>query len=237
MPVLCPSGWDQSATGQLDRLLAFQEDPMRIPGRLTAGIVPLAAALLALAVAACGGSTGDSGIASAGSGTASPSASSGSTNQLTAAEQGRKFAQCMRDHGVNMPDPGANGSPGTAVKINVSRAVMEAAKKACQKYAGNAGGPSGKKLDPAELAKMRQFAQCMRAHGLPNFPDPQASGGITVERRSGGSGGASGGGMRPDDPKFKAAQRACQPILGKTSQTRVGQAGANAPGPVSGGTS
>jgi hypothetical protein len=50
----------------------------------------------------------------------------------------------------------------------------------------------------------------MRRHGLPDFPDPNSNGGISINSRQGGSGSD----LNPDSPAFQAAQRACQPILG-----------------------
>jgi hypothetical protein len=44
---------------------------------------------------------------------------------------------------------------------------------------------------------MLAYARCMRQHGI-NIPDPKPDGGIHIE------------GVNPDDPKFKAAEQACQ---------------------------
>jgi hypothetical protein len=44
----------------------------------------------------------------------------------------------------------------------------------------------------------------MRSHGVPNFPDPQFSGGGV---RIGGTG------LDPNSPQFTAAQKACQSKL------------------------
>jgi hypothetical protein len=48
-----------------------------------------------------------------------------------------------------------------------------------------------------------KFADCIRAHGVPSFPDP-----------SGGSGGVnlSGAGINPQSPAFKSARKACAPL-------------------------
>ena len=45
-----------------------------------------------------------------------------------------------------------------------------------------------------------EFATCMRAHGVPSFPDP-----------SGGGGGVdlAGTGINPQSPAFKSARQAC----------------------------
>jgi hypothetical protein len=48
----------------------------------------------------------------------------------------------------------------------------------------------------------------MRAHGLPNFPDPKPSAGggmsLTFDK---------GNGLNPDSPQFKAAQKSCEKLL------------------------
>ena len=49
-----------------------------------------------------------------------------------------------------------------------------------------------------------KFSACMRAHGLPNFPDPNSQGAISV---------GPGSGIDPSSPKFQAAQKACQSVL------------------------
>lgn len=50
-----------------------------------------------------------------------------------------------------------------------------------------------------------QYSQCMRAHGVPNFPDPSGSGGgIQIK---------IGSGVNPSSPAFEAAQNACQKLL------------------------
>jgi len=51
------------------------------------------------------------------------------------------------------------------------------------------------------------FAQCMRDHGITNFPDPNANGSIS------GGGNASGNPINPTSPAFQAAQQACQKYL------------------------
>jgi hypothetical protein len=56
-----------------------------------------------------------------------------------------------------------------------------------------AAGSSGVKSDTA-----LQFSQCMRTHGVPNFPDPGASGGLQIT------------GLNPQSPVFQAARQACQ---------------------------
>jgi hypothetical protein len=47
------------------------------------------------------------------------------------------------------------------------------------------------------------MAQCMRAHGVPDFPDPDSSGRIAIQ-------GSPGSGLDPSSPQFQAAQQACK---------------------------
>ena len=49
-----------------------------------------------------------------------------------------------------------------------------------------------------------KFSACMRAHGEPNFPDPNSQGAIQIGPSSG---------IDPGSPKFQAAQTACQKLL------------------------
>jgi len=62
--------------------------------------------------------------------------------------------------------------------------------------------------NPAIAAKQYQralkFSQCMRAHGIAEFPDPSAGGGIQS------SGGGPNSNLNPNNPTFSAAQKACQ---------------------------
>src|SRR5262249_3141571 len=89
------------------------------------------------------------------------------------------YAQCMRQHGVDMADPKfdsdggvtmSQGGPGTNP---VPKAKMDAAQRACEKYQKQVKAPP---LTAAEQAEFRQAAlknaQCMRDHGI-DFPDPQ----------------------------------------------------------------
>jgi hypothetical protein len=57
-------------------------------------------------------------------------------------------------------------------------------------------------------AQALAFSACMRAHGEPNFPDPQfgnGASGMKVAIRIG-----SGSGIDPRSAQFQKAQQACQ---------------------------
>ncbi len=96
----------------------------------------------------------------------------------TSAVSGFQFAQCMRAHGVpNFPDPGPGGYRVRPLSgINLQSPNAESAFNACQKHLPQSGHPPPV---PASVRRQEvEFAQCMRAHGVPNFPDPDANGDI-----------------------------------------------------------
>jgi hypothetical protein len=52
---------------------------------------------------------------------------------------------------------------------------------------GSAGAPSGTVTNPpSEPSSALQYAQCMRANGVPNFPDPPIKPGSGIDFRSPG---------------------------------------------------
>jgi hypothetical protein len=127
------------------------------------------AALAAAAILAGGCSHGSSGPAVAG-GSSSPSGSA-SNGPLA-------FSQCMRSHGLtNFPDPASNGSipKETAQQLGVSNSQYDAAQRACAHLLPNSGGLSQAEIRQA-WSGMRNFAGCMRSHGVSNWPDPADDG-------------------------------------------------------------
>lgn len=53
------------------------------------------------------------------------------------------------------------------------------------------------------------FSRCMRAHGVPDFPDPPAASGGAIRFVSGS------GGFDPIAPLFQKAQRTCSPLFSR----------------------
>jgi hypothetical protein len=162
-------------------------------------------ALLPLVVlAGCATGNAAPGIASADGGTTAEPAADGGTT-ADPAEQGRLFAQCMRDNGIaDFPDPKPNGPTDYSLTGGADEQQKFAdAGKACAEFAPGKGGAPGP-VDQATLDKFRQFSQCMRDHGLADFPDPQSEGGgIKVELDDK---------LDPNSDTFKAAQDACQDL-------------------------
>ena len=161
----------------------------------------LAGVLLAVAVlvTACGRSS------SKDPKTGSPGAGSGANSSQSAADAGLKYAQCMRAHGVtNFPE--SDSGPQTGPPINLSSPQYLAAQKACASLAPKGGG-NAPTQNPQNQAQALKFAQCMRAHGVPNFPDPGSNGGFNL-----GPAGGSGG-LDPNSPQFQKASQACQSLM------------------------
>jgi hypothetical protein len=166
----------------------------------TAGV---AAVALALVLAACGGGGGQS------DGVASLDGQGGNTETTTTGardpeEAALEYTQCMREHGVDMADPGPNGELQLQVGPGNSDNV-EKAQKACEHLLENARPQLTEEQQNAMQDGLLAFAKCMREHGI-DMPDPVfgEGGRVTQRNRSG---------LNPDDPKFREAQKACQPIM------------------------
>jgi len=116
----------------------------------------------------------------------------------------------MRSHGIaNFPDPDSNGlipklSAGSGIDTNSP--TFQAAQTACYKYTPGATMTSPER-NQREIDLLR-FAQCMRSHGLPNFPDPTLN-------PAGLSGFAIAGssGVDRNSPIFQAAGNACKNLM------------------------
>jgi hypothetical protein len=158
-------------------------------------------AAIALLAAACGG--GGSG--------------SSGTGHSTTYQKELAFSQCMRAHGVpNFPDPGSNGviaiqanPAGGAGKGSPSKdqriggAQMTRANRDCAHLLPNGGVPTAAQQQQMRNQALR-FAECMRAHGIANYPDPSTGGGPTT---------IGGSGINIQSPQFQAANRACSKDL------------------------
>jgi hypothetical protein len=141
--------------------------------------IVLAASVLGLAfsAAACGRSAaGDTGVATAA--TAKAAGNPSPTPSLSFEQKLRKWVDCMREQGFDLPDPARN----EAGKISVDPPAGTQKGGPLEERYGNALQKC-LKLDPnegevrpfsaEELEKQRQWAKCMREHGIAmNDPDP-----------------------------------------------------------------
>lgn len=92
----------------------------------------------------------------------------------TNASHGIQVAQCMRANGIpNFPDGRITPKSG----IDPLSPAYQGAEKACKKHLPSDG--AGPPPTPASVVRQEvALANCMRANGVPNFPDPDASGNI-----------------------------------------------------------
>jgi hypothetical protein len=169
----------------------------------TAGVIAVA---LILVLAACGGDGGgeSNGVASLGG-------QNGNTGTTTTGSQdpqqaALEYTQCMRENGVDMADPGSDGE----LQLNVgpgNRDKVEKAQRKCEPLLENARPRLTEEQQNLMQEAQLEFAKCMREHGI-DMPDPVfGEGGRVTQRLTPGSG------VNPDDPKFKEAQEACEPIV------------------------
>jgi hypothetical protein len=166
--------------------------------------VTLAAALVLLA--SCGGSSGGGHAAQLGS-TATSTGTSSTAAPTSAQGEAVAFAGCMRSRGVRTwpdPIPNSNGrfdkSKLGSQQLGVSETQLQTARSACQHLLPKPGGPA----DQTQLQQMKaqalRFSQCVRAHGVSNFPDPDSTGRIPDPASVG---------IDQGSPAFQAANQAC----------------------------
>ena len=184
--------------------------------RQPARVVALAAAA-AIALAACGGSSPPRVVASLGD--------SGSHNvngrSTTAPPKGNptklldEWATCMRNHG----DPGQADPTITADKlidINWNPAIPGGYNGTNKGGQGNSGPgqfcraylnaaqmalQGGRLQNPPDPARVEKFSRCMRASGIPDFPDPTPNG-LVMSIHPGTD-------LDPSNPTFQNASKQC----------------------------
>jgi hypothetical protein len=181
----------------------------------------VSAAVAAVVLVGCSSGSKTPKVASLGSTTATTqAASSGSGGGSPAADLAKleSYASCMRSHGIgDFPDPvtGPNGGTGFQIKagpgsdLDPNSTQYQAADKACRSLLPNGG--VARQMTPAQQQKFLAWAACIRAHGVPNFPDPIFSNG-GVEIRMAAPANASGVPSGPP-PQLQAAQQACKSML------------------------
>jgi hypothetical protein len=192
----------------------------------SAWTAPAIGVLLVLTATACGSGGGDGGVASLGSDNSSSSNDTAKKAKKDPEEAAREFAQCMREHGIDMPDPKVStdgkGGAGFTIQGPVAGAdsapagssdQFKTANKECQKHLeGVVNGGDGKGPSKDDIEKVQKkalaFAKCMRKHGV-DFPDPQFSGNGGMVQI-----GGPDQNFDPSDPNVRSATEACQKQAG-----------------------
>jgi hypothetical protein len=187
--------------------------------RRPGGLAILVAAA-AIGLAACSGGPSSPHVASLGRSTTGSGNGTGRESSTAPQPKGNptqlldEWAACMRRHGdTGQADPtiGANnviditwtpsipggvygtnkGGQGNSGPGQYCRAYLNAAQLALQ---------GGRQPAPPDLAKVVKYAECIRANGVPDFPDPStAGGGVSFNM----------GSANPNNPTFQNASRLC----------------------------
>lgn len=113
------------------------------------------------------------------------------------------FSVCMRAHGVaNFPDPSAGGGIHVTAGsgLDPQSPAFQRARQSCEHLLPG-GGPPAQVPESVKQSALKE-AECMRAHGLPNYPDPTFP-------KGGGIMQMMPPGLNPDSPAVQKAQKAC----------------------------
>jgi hypothetical protein len=124
-----------------------------------------------------------------GTGSASPSASGQAAHQQLLA-LGQEWVQCLRDHGLTrMPDAELSQdgylsfTPANDYNwkddLRQHRSIITACQPIEDRYPPNAFRPK-QQFSAEDLRKLNEYAKCIREHGIPAFPDPNAAGEFDV---------------------------------------------------------
>ena len=122
----------------------------------------------------------------AGCGSGSPPSSTNQTSSNNPGAAAFKYANCIREHGVTgFPDPRVHVN-GNSVSVTqglppsaTASPHFKSAQRACRGIAPDPGNASSSDRQPQHRQALLAFARCMRAHGVSDFPDPNAQGQIT----------------------------------------------------------
>lgn len=136
--------------------------------------------------------------------------------------QALAYANCMRSHGVpDFPDPNSqgafalrpvrveNGRTTPTADLVSSSPAFQAGERACGSF-GSAGQQVTKAQEDQAFQRELKAAVCMRANGVPGYPDPKLiDGSIDLEFN---------GKFNPNSPAFTQAASKCakpdEPLAG-----------------------
>lgn len=174
-------------------------------------------AVLALGLGACGGGDANS--------------ATGADADSQSAEDARvKFAQCLREQGIDVEDPGqggglrfrrGRGENPEGPTFEDSGRFEEAAEKCREKYPDAAPPELSEEQRQEFQDQALAFARCMREQGI-DMPDPEfGEGGRMTQRME-----------RPaDEERFREAEEACKEFRPERPGGAGPEAGIARPGP------
>ena len=192
--------------------------------RRRGGLLPALALLLAVALTGCGSDDGGDDLSAAATGAADSDSNDGGSDDggdgggdggdrsdVDPEQAELDFYECMREHGVDLPDPDP-GQPGMQLRLPQGDPNAQAAAEECRHLLPNGGEPP--ELDASQLESLRAFTSCMRDNGI-DMPDPGADGTLSMPQ-----------GIDPESAQFQTAMSTCQPLLeGAPIRMRAGGGG------------
>jgi hypothetical protein len=155
----------------------------------------VAAAAFVVALAACQDS-----------GSESPGGTPAAESSTIPSDMAVKFAQCMRENGVDVADP----RPGQPLIIKGDQgdtAKIQAAQEACKEFAPPQEGGGPQSAD--DLDRQAKLAACLRQRGV-DVADPQPGQPLRVE------------GRRENEAETQRAMQECQREVGAPPPSRIG---------------
>ncbi|MEU9522778.1 hypothetical protein [Streptomyces sp. NPDC048224] len=180
----------------------------------------VAASVMVFVLAGCAESDGGVGVPTAGGGKVSATAEGGKATDDVAAyvQAQRTYVKCLREHGVDAPDPDAKGTidfgEGDQRRALKRDPKFKTAQEQCAQYVSAVPESIEKgnqaKLSAAQIKMKRDYAACMQKNGAADFPDP----------------GPDGLGQGEWDQSAAAAKRAariCGPIVGVPESAGPGE--------------
>jgi hypothetical protein len=124
-----------------------------------------------------------------------------------------EFAQCMRAHGVpGFPDDAITITARGAIQVRLTRGSgvnpqspqFQSAFDTCRSHLPKSA--QGTRPSAQEVSQMLKYSNCMRSHGVTNFPEPNSNGQMMVKAGSGP------GAINPNTPTYQAAAKACRSL-------------------------
>jgi hypothetical protein len=171
-------------------------------------LIAVALVVVLALVSGCGSSApADTGTGSGGGG-----------STVAGAQEGVKFAECMRRNGVSQfPDPGASGkltidAVANGSSLDTGTPAFSQAISACR--ALEPAGFMGSKRSSEQQQAALRFAQCIRANGVADFPDPTANGPLIDTNRIPSAATSSGMSI------LHAAMQKCRGVAAAAGVTR-----------------
>jgi hypothetical protein len=154
------------------------------------------------------------GLAGCGAGGGSPSTSASASGAMSDGQLlavGREYAQCLREHGLQVGQPTVErgrlrvplvGSPPQQGAPPPQPVIPAACKAIVDRLPKNVMGRAP--LSAADVRKLERFSQCVRENGIPDWPDPKADGTIPLNGTS----------IEVKSERFQTAQKACRKYYG-----------------------